>query len=129
MSDWNERLAKWADKLEAATDKTVDFASAEIPEYVREVLLWNFCEHVMIGGIFLFLAVLCGLFIRPLFRALPRWSATADDPPIIVGIALCFCGAIGFTIGTVVHTFDAVKVKVAPRVVIVEKIQSLAKGK
>jgi hypothetical protein len=125
--NWEERLSRWADKLEVAGDKTVDFASAEIPEYLRELLAWEFWLNLSIGSLLLLVLVL-GLYLAR--KGYYAGKKSGFDEPGLWTIGIIFgmvsvlaCGPL-----SIVHLGAAAKVKVAPRVVIVEKIQGLARG-
>lgn len=126
--NWEERLSRWADKLEVAGDKTVDFASAEIPEYVRELLAWEFWFNTMIA-IPCFL--ICVVFYYSVYRIIKESFRIPNKSDRIdyygtsaLMLILALCSLAGFLSCSI----RAAKVKIAPRVVIVEKIQGLARG-
>ena len=120
--NWEERLSKWADKLEVAGEKTVDFSSAEIPD-IREVLAWEFWHSVMAGSACLVGLIALVIVGYVIYRATKKADYTIGDPECGIPIMLeCFV-SIGLIAGIIVNTSQAVKVKVAPRVVIMDKVK------
>jgi O-antigen/teichoic acid export membrane protein len=127
--NWEERLSRWADRLEVAGDKTVDFASAEIPEYVRELLAWEFWSSIFVVGVMIALFFVCVVAMKFICKALDKVKWDPEDNFLAALLFLCCCiGMPTCVIVGTVQSYNAVKVKVAPRVVIVEKIQGLARG-
>lgn len=126
--DWSERLKKWVNSMEARADKVIDWGSAEVPEYVRELIQWEIVSGVM--GAVACLAIIVAAAVA--FRVLwVKILEVKDEEGIIVlrillsAACLCAIAVAGF------HAYwfaeKATKAYVAPRVVIIDKIAELAK--
>lgn len=140
--DLQAKLVTYLDGLEKGAAKVGEFAEREIPETIREWLLWLAIERFTYAAAFLVVALVV--------YYVARWAARlAEDSAIEdhkkkpenhqkeyapdLGAALIFRGfqvvvptLLMFGVGY--WTLNGVKVLVAPRVVIVEKVAELAKG-
>lgn len=98
--------------LEQAIKSGADFASTQTPLYIQELLQYNFTVSLIWFIIFLVLAIICAvLFILGVRN--PR-----EDGRVPVGL-------IGFVV-FIIMTFcscDWIKIKVAPRVYIMDYIE------
>lgn len=127
--DWSERLKKWVDSLEARADKVIDWGSAEVPEYVRELIQWEIVSGVM--GAVACLTIIAAAAVA--FRVLwVKILETKDEEEIII---LRILLSLACSAAIVVASFQAywfaekaTKAHVAPRVVIIDKIAELAKA-
>lgn len=123
-------MSNWVDKMELAAEKTVDFASAEIPEYIKELLAWEFCSCLFGAFVAVVVMLVSVVTIVKSGKILKSHDWNGDAKP---GVTIIFICGLMFGVGSVPIFFErsyhAIKVKVAPRVVLVEKIQELAKGK
>lgn len=127
--DWNERLKKWVDSLEAKTDKAIDWGSAEVPEYVRELIQWEIVSSVIGAVVCLAIIVAVAMAFRELWVKIRE---TNDEEGIIVLRVLlslaCSAAIAAASFHGYWHVNNATKAYIAPRVVIIEKIAELARG-
>ena len=112
------KLLEYLNSIEGTISEASDFARAELPLVAQEYLAW-----VWWGNLVLLIAGGVGLLVG---IGLMRWSvkATSDDGGVILamgGIVLTVCGSLL----TIPSTSRLVKVSVAPRVVLIEKIKEL----
>lgn len=142
------KLLKYLDGLETAAGKVQDFASAEIPLFVREWLLWHAVSNAVYAVGFLLVAVAAlWVGVRLVRWGYGNWNASCEEYKaakndssrrwaadeagnraagvIFGGLVLSAAGLFGFAVAG--HfALAALKVAVAPRVVVVEKIAELA---
>lgn len=144
------KLVTYLEGLEQGAVKAGEFAEREIPETVREWLMWLAIERFTYCGAFLIASVAAFLLIRWCARLSYReWEKYVDEwkaldpkkqPPFRCldhtqwngWLALTIIQYIAFTllsIGTVHWALAGLKVIVSPRVVIVEKVSELIRGK
>ncbi len=137
------KLVAYLDGLEKGAAKVGEFAEREIPETIREWLLWLAVERFTYAAAFL----LAGLFVFYSMRWLARLCEDAafdehkrkpekyqQEYAPDFGFAICcrccqFALTILLLIGCGHWLLQGAKVLIAPRVVIVEKVAELAKGK
>ena len=112
----DEQLTAVLEWLKTRADGTEKFILEQAPLYAQEVLAWQFTTGIA-GCIVV--GTLCALF-----AALTR-VITKDDsdgmPTILCGIVTVFCLGLSISFG-----LDAVKTKIAPRVVIIEHLKQQA---
>lgn len=119
------------DKLEGAAETGGEFVAEQAPLVIQEYLVWYFWSNVLeacAGMALIILAVVIAVVCWRNFKAwfvcnkygwVEPWIAV----PVIVCAVMCVFGALPICLG--IH--DAVKVSVAPRVVLIEKAAELAK--
>lgn len=124
-SKWSahaEALLQWSANV---AEKAGNFAAEQTPLLVQEYLAWAFWSSLFYGIAFLVVAVVCGITTYKLVRK--AWCESDNEPLFILSVVPCVvCFLCCF--GTFDSFVDAAKVKIAPRVIIVEKIAGLAKG-
>lgn len=97
-----------------------DFAETEIPIYVQEYLSWYFWSSVFFVVIFTILT-LCTVVLGMLIF---KYGKKEDQYEIkALGCVVMIAGVLFFGGGLTENLYDAVKVSVAPRVVIVEVLR------
>lgn len=96
-----------------------DFAKEQIPLVVNEFLLWNFWSDI---GIMILLFISAFIFFKVCKWAINKVNLSRDEEPWILLAILAGIGIIPCLIGAFVHGFDAMKIKVAPRVYIIEYV-------
>lgn len=146
--DLQAKLVTYLDGLEKGAAKVGEFAEREIPETIREWLMWLAIERFTYAALFLVGSVAAWLLIRWFARLSYReWEKYIDDWKQLTGqkpqyryldhthwngwlflTIVQWAAAILLSIGTVTWGLQATKVIVSPRVVIVEKVAELAKG-
>lgn len=130
------RLEGYLDALERAGQKAVDLAGAEIPEFVREWLLWTAVENGLFAIAAAVLAVGGNWWLGRV--GLPflygKFAADAARDQDVWGAVICAAWfvRIMLTVIAIVEGSRAgmtcLKTLVAPRVVIVEKVAKLVKS-
>lgn len=119
------KLVDYLDRIEQTVEAGGDFVATEAPLFVNELLAWTFWNNV-IGGfsvltILLLPIAVAWLAIREMRRDKdfegPGWFLLAGAFAAALMICSISCGQFQ----------KAVKVKVAPRVVIVEQLSDLSK--
>ncbi len=111
MKSLNKILEVLLDTLK----QTKDLAAKEIPLVVQELLKWNMIESVMYGSLLLLLSLgIIGIVIY--FVEVSITEYTRDNRFYYLFLAL-----VGFPVCTgVSFIMDAIKIKVAPRVAILD---------
>jgi hypothetical protein len=122
------KLLTYLNEVEAAATTGKDFLIEQAPLYVQELIAWEFWSSVMATGCTLAVALAIGLFLRWWFPFSAKFQDTSyrDGTRIMFGI---WGGAAiaGCLVMAVVSASCALKVSVAPRVVIVEKLHEALK--
>lgn len=128
-------------KLAASADKLIDWSTSiasksetfiveQTPLLVQEYVSWIFWENVLWGSLKGFVALFLFIILTILVKM--TWTALSKNTEEAGGCLLLSAVIGGLTIFTAIGTMSdivmAVKCKVAPRVVIVEKIAELAKS-
>lgn len=122
------RLTKYLDALEAGVAKGGDFIGDQAPEVAREWLAWEFWDSITIAVVFLLAAILCGFAVRLVAKM--ETPASDDAKTSLSILALGLLVLIGLSLFMIAsYGKAAVKVCVAPRVVLIEKVAEVVKGK
>ncbi len=130
------KLMGYLDGLEKSAGKVQDFAAAEIPETIREWLMWQMVEGGMIaiGGVVLFAFVLClcRLFMRLHNNVVADRNQASfhrySNEYWNASVAIFFVGIVASLVPVGIGMYRVAKTAVAPRVVILEKVAELTKG-
>lgn len=118
-----KRLNDWLDSLEKMAEKGGDFLGEQIPLLVQESLAWEFWYAIFALAALLPLGIAAfALFWRTKETIKDFGDEPASFIPFFAFIATGIC--LAFSIG---NAHNAVKVKVAPRVVIVEQLRGMVK--
>lgn len=119
-----QRLTKYLDTLEDSLAKGADWTAEQAPLIVQEYLAWEFWIHT-IGG------VLCGVgIVISLIMLVLGIKKLAADSLSNAGFSLVLvssCLLVLSFVGVCANSHDALKVSIAPRVVILEKVQEFVK--
>lgn len=122
-----KKMIEYFEAMEVAAGKFGDLAQQEIPLVLQEYLNWQFYSNLFLGiGWF----VLLGLFFA-FFKRLADFAKKEhgyESPEYAFSIIIAI---VSLLIGTGVLfgcSYQCVKVSVAPRVVILEKVGELANG-
>jgi hypothetical protein len=116
------KMLQYLQQFEAGVKSAADFSAEQAPLVVQEFLAWEFWSN-FIGGLscaFAMIVVLIGAFI--VYKKAEEGSAER-----IVATVLTFAFSILLLIPTSIHLSRALKIKVAPRVVVLEEISKLVK--
>lgn len=121
-------LQAGADRIERGSA----FVEAEIPLVVTEYLNWYWAATLffLLLGALLLVGSFALFYFAPDTLKMARKSQRFEEELYVLGILQVLCG-IGLCIGGVItmaeKTYQLVKVSVAPRVVLLEKIAEIAK--
>jgi hypothetical protein len=109
--------------------QAVDFAKEQIPDVIQQILSWEFYYHAIYAFILL---ILSGLFLYVSLKFWRKsWEFTCDQgfPYVLANCAGLAIGLSIFTFGTVGNTMDCVKIKVAPKVFLIDYCSDLIQAK
>ena len=142
QNDWNnickQNTTEFLDWAKLTASKTTNFVSEQTPLYIQEYLAWIFWENLLWVVIIFSSAIISSCLTIKFYKQIVGWC----DPYLCSKESKCFSinnvFFLFFTICSVaslITVFTAgipslstvIKVKVAPRVIIVEKIKELAK--
>lgn len=133
--DVQERIAKYLDEIEKAVSTSAEFAADQAPQLVQEFLAWEFWSNAVCCVTFAIMAWLSIVLFRKAWNAIPvlvtdkGWSGDSDRGLLKCISFVLVCALVPVfscvSIGCAEH---AMKVKIAPRVVLLEKVGSLIKG-
>lgn len=124
-----KRLEKYLETLESTITQASDFAIEQTPLVVQEYLSWIFWSNIFLFALNIIIIIFC-IFLMFKLRFV---MAKNMDTDIAVGFQiLCFImSSVGIILGFIfsaVSLYYAIKVAVAPRVVLLEKISELING-
>lgn len=127
-----EKVMLW---VSTTAEQIGDFAAKEIPPFITEYLTWKFWENVLHIGLYGFAAVVFGLLLFGAYKVV-RWiwvrNFGGDD-------FVSYLSTIALIIVTIVYSvnlcinfptqnlLDCVKIKIAPKVYLIEKAAELLK--
>lgn len=127
----NERVMRYLDAIESSATEAGSFIVDQTPLVAQEYLSWYFWEAAIasmasVTGL-IGLLVVTVLLCKAVKRNWQKIRQGYNEPLLIIpaavlGVAFCSCGAIAVT-----NVRMAVKVTVAPRVVLLEKVQELTR--
>lgn len=116
-----DRLLEYLGSLDGAVRQAGGFVAEQAPLVAQEWVEYEFWSNALqCAGL---LGV--GLLLLLLLLWLARQQYRRENEPWIVGAVICFalmCPAFGIGFG---HGIRAMKAKIAPRVVVLEKLASL----
>ena len=119
MPNWNELLQKYFIEVLGVVKGVGDFAKKEIPLYVQELLTYEFYHSLIMTLVFLVMLIIS---IKSVFYF---WKLKKGDFDFIAGVVISAIVSLVFFGNMVDRIDDAIKIKIAPRVVIVDKIQQV----
>lgn len=126
-----DKLKGYLEKLEEGATKGVDLLQEEVPLYVKELLNWMFYDAVISAGMLVFLAFITSMFALKFHKVASGQNNNWDKEPwfllYIPVVALSIASIIMIT-DAAISAKKAVKVSVAPRVVVVEEITKIVNG-
>jgi len=116
-------LEEFVQKMLSAVEQGATFTAEQAPLVVQEWLRWQMVEALVIATILLILSVGSSLFSRWC------WSNKRKDPTSDweFGGVFLIGTAIGFALFSLVVYMGALKIYLAPRVVVLEKFVALLK--
>jgi len=124
----NDQLTELLAYIGARAKDADAFVMEHAPALAREVVAWYIVENVIAVGLFGMAVTLCGALSRWSYRWFCRVSATEKDVPFLA-VASCFVFAFFCAMGAIVHIKNVIQGCVAPRMVIVDYVESKIGGR
>jgi hypothetical protein len=113
-----------------AIHKSIDFVGTQAPDVIQQFLTWRFFKALTWAGFFFFVAGICFFFSYKSMKFQQRSRENSDDHAvgcvfkwIFIIVALAF-----ITFGGGTNTLEMVKIKVAPKVYLIEYVVDLIHG-
>jgi len=123
-----KKITEDATKLLDWANSAGEFVADQAPIYVQELIKWKFFDAsvnaVVISCLSLLLILIAIYLIRGCVRASKKDS---DYYLILVPISICWFVVLIPTSMSIAHIKNAVKCKIAPRVVVVEELSKIIK--
>ena len=123
------RITKYMDAIESSAQKTGEFLSEQTPLLAQEYLAWYFWSHcffVVVVSIVFVLSLFVIRWLRKEYKIEEEKSNNSEVTGFITG---CILVALVFSLGSLVficvNIYEMIKVTVAPRVVLLEKVTEL----
>lgn len=123
----NQRIVSYLDAIESTASTAGEFVAEQTPLVAQEYLAWYFYSSLMASAFCLVVMLVTAYAIKKVYRLLvPKGGDLSQHPevtlllfPAILLVLSCFFA--------VYNASYAVKVCVAPRIVLLEKAAELAK--
>jgi hypothetical protein len=129
--DIKNKLIDWLQYLEEGMKSASDFTAEQVPIVIQEYLalyFWESAFYCGIGVLLIFLgAVTYFIVARPAMKkwAGPNRTTEAEDSMGVIGMIASITLPVGGTTLSTIMTYYMIRVTVAPRVVILEKVSEL----
>ena len=132
--DLMERVFSW---VEAAAQNVEEFAAKEIPPFIEEFLMWRFLDHGISVCVWVILTII-PVIVALIYKKYWTFDGFDDHPTkcipsAIIVFVLGLISLLNFGIGspqspsTIGHIKQMVKIKVAPKVYLVEEAAEIIK--
>jgi len=112
-------LLQW---LSNTAQSTTDFLTIQTPLYVQELLAWSFVYYTVWCVVSILFAVPFIYFIRQAIKEYDRTNAEDEELFCVFLIFLCSVIVISALGASCYNASQAIKIKVAPRVYLVDHI-------
>ena len=124
-----EKLDSIMEFVSASASKTTDFVVEQTPLFIQELLAWNFTLSLIwfIFGVMFILLIGVAIWVGK--KIYKNVSYSADKDAAVFGTGVICCVLFGLGMGFISNKLDWIKIKVAPRVWLVEYTSNLVKGK
>lgn len=120
-----KRLLKYLDALESSVKTAGDFAADQVPDVCQQFLAWEFWSCILFAAMAVGFAIaFAGMCVR--WKRSAAWDA---ECAYSWGASLAFAGVVLSTVLAFVAVYHAVKVAVAPKVVLLEKVSTMIRAK
>lgn len=121
-----KQLAALIEKAAAAGQTAWDFAAEQAPELIQQLLLWKFWQNTLIAVFWLMFAALAGFLMRMAFTEFGKRWENQSEGKIVGGIVMGILAAVSspFFFACVMN---AIQIKLAPKIYLIEYISKLAK--
>lgn len=121
-----KKLVEYMAGLESRLKTAEDFAVEQLPDVIQQWLAWELWSSVTLAALFLLVAACIGIFVKKFWKFAGDFDSV--DRAFARGI-VSILGTIvmaGFLVAAGSNVYWAVKVSVAPKIVILEKVSQLA---
>lgn len=125
-------ILRYMDKFDGAVEKTVDFAVAETPIVINEYLQWGFYSNVAAIAFILFLVIVS---VVSTFLLIRKYKDPNFDEDSFIAVAWTITSIVAVIASLIisfaiipVSTMNCIKIKVAPRVYLIEKAMEMSKN-
>lgn len=122
-----ESLSDVLQWVQLSAEQSKDFVIEQAPLVAQEFVAWTFWESVITAVAALLSAVLSAWCCLLCVRKCNDERDAFGGPEWTMGSMLCACTTIGLCVLFLCSSLTAVKAKVAPRVLIIEKVSTLVK--
>jgi hypothetical protein len=125
--DVRERVARYMDAIEATASDAGEFVTEQMPLVAQEYLQWCWFAAIIKA------TAMAAVVVVAVIGCILVWVRTRNsykrDDKELRTLSLTVTAFVGLFFGglAVTYTLDAVKVSVAPRVVLLEKVSELVK--
>jgi hypothetical protein len=120
------QVASLIEKSISAAEKTGEFLQEELPLLAKEFLTWKFYYAVFWGSVWVVFSLVFFISSAIMVYGVCRWKWEGEA--IIVAVMVAAFGCIPLGAG-LVHATDAIQIKVAPKVYLIEWAADKAKGR
>lgn len=126
--DWNSIVKKYFVELMDVVRGGLNLAGEQVPLYLKELITYEFWHCFLWGSFYLVGMILTACLSKRFHTNLVKdWDNDSTGPMWLFALAFALIASIGFAINSAQEFDSAIKAKVAPRVIVVEKIQALIK--
>ena len=108
-------------ELKAGTEKAGTFVADQAPDVIQQLLAYQFWSAIFFGVMLLALGIILGWLTVKIFR---QFDDGSEALALLPAVFCIFC--IG---GAIAMSDRALKIKIAPKVYVIEYTASLLKGK
>ena len=110
-----------------AIASSVDFLSQQTPQIIDEFLRWKTAEALLYIGVFLLVLIIAIIVAKLISKGIKTNKFDNDDTAMILMWVLRIVPLVAFIICLSVNSFTIIKIKVAPRVYLIEYVVSYIK--
>ena len=110
-----------------AIASSVDFLSQQTPQINDEFLRWKTAEALLYIGVFLLVLIIAIIVAKLISKGIKTNKFDNDDTAMILMWVLRIVPLVAFIICLSVNSFTIIKIKVAPRVYLIEYVVSYIK--
>lgn len=131
-------LAKIITSTVSGVEKSVDFLKAEIPDVIHQLLMWKLAESVFIISALIVAMVVTGVLFKCCLNKREWWEKNKrtgwiqDNPWTGASVVVGTIGGILVLFSAIIipnAALDIIKIKVAPKVYLIEYAADMLKEK
>lgn len=124
--EMKKKLIEYLDKTGSAVDSAGNFVLEQAPDVIQQYLVWEFYSNLILSII----AVLISIFFIRIYSICWKVGEEGkwDNPGPVLGLLIFGIMSIAFFFGSLERVYHMVKVSVAPKIVLIEKMSDLIKS-